>query len=219
MGVGDSVPELGALGCFQSCGGGDLTIETLTELIGQIFVEIGVEGHLLALLAEDITGKEDVQGVVDAAAEVLDALPVVLLLLALLLVSNLGHEGVLILGVFVTTIALSAIACVVHGSFQKGQLLGFTVSDEIRYLLVGGLALLEKHLEDLLRDGAEAAVCVEHILLVIIIVLTVRVVIHIVITLASEGLSEGSFLEDGGRPAHWFPDKRTDSWLPLFRSL
>ena len=219
MGVGNSVPELGALGCFQSCGGGDLTIETLTELIGQIFVEIRVESDLLALLAEDIAGKEDVQGVIDAAAEVLDALPVVLLLLALLLVSDLGHEGVLILGVFVTTIALSAIACVVHGSFQKGQLLGFTVSDEIRYLLVGGLALLEEHLKDLLRDGAEAAVCVEHILSVILIVLTVRVVIHIVITLASEGLSEGSFLEDGRRPAHWFPDKRTDSWLPLFRSF
>ena len=219
MGVGDGVPELGALGRFQSCGGGYFTVEALTELIGQIFVEIGVEGHLLALLAEDIASEEDVQRVIDAAAEVLDALPVVLLLLSLLLVSNLGHEGVLILGVFITTI-WSAIACVVQGSLEEGQLLGFTVSDEVRYLLVGGLALLEEHLEDLLRDSTEAAVCVEHILSCIIFVLTVRVVIHIIIAFVSEGLGKGSLFEDAtGRSTHGLPDKRTDSWLPLLCTL
>ena len=51
--------------------------------------------------------------------------------------------------------------------------MGFTVGDKIRYLLVGGLALLEEHLEDLFGDSAKAAVCVEHILLSIIIILTI----------------------------------------------
>lgn len=51
--------------------------------------------------------------------------------------------------------------------------MGFTVSDEVRYLLVGGLALLEEHLEDLFGDSTKAAVCVEHILLSIIIILTI----------------------------------------------
>ena len=77
--------------------------------------------------------------------------------------------------------------------------MGFTVCDEVRYLLVGGLTLLEEHLEDLFGDGAKATVCVEHVLLSIIIhVLTVRVVpIHVIVGLASEGLVEGSFLKDG----------------------
>lgn len=51
--------------------------------------------------------------------------------------------------------------------------MGFTVGDEVRYLLVGGLALLEEHLEDLFGDSTKAAVCVEHILLSIIIILTI----------------------------------------------
>ena len=74
--------------------------------------------------------------------------------------------------------------------------MGFTVGDEVRYLLVGGLALLEEHLEDLFRDSTKAAVCVEHILLSIIIIFTVRVVIHVIIALVSECLGEGSLFED-----------------------
>ena len=54
---------------------------------------------------------------------------------------------------------------------EHGQLLRLTVGDIVRDLFVGGLALLNEHLEDLLRDCPQSTVGIEGILLNIFVVI------------------------------------------------
>ena len=81
--------------------------------------------------------------------------------------------------------------------------MSFTVSDIVGDLLVSGCALLEKNLEDLLRDSAESTVSVEHILLdlfIVIIDLTLIRQLHVLNLAAHSGLVEAPLSLQERRP-------------------
>ena len=136
------------------------------EVVREAIVELRVEGDLFALLGEDIAGEEDVQRVVDPAPQVLDLLPVDVLLNSLLFeIVDLGAGPGL------------PFAALVLAHFQhlvvKGQLSSLGSGDEVRDLLVSGRSLVEEHLEHLSGNRAQAAVAIEKILRVAIFILAI----------------------------------------------
>ena len=107
----------------------------MLELIWEVFVEIHVQSHLLLILGENVAGEEDIERIVDASTQVLDAFAVVFLLQTVL---------------FVECGILTAEARLLNGRLQKVQSLRLGVRDVVTDLLVGGAALLKQDCEDFL---------------------------------------------------------------------